>query len=77
MIVVIVSAAGSFVIVGLNGLVFNSEALVLLGVACASINGGLGELTFLALSARYDKSTISAWSAGTGEEIVLCLCMYI
>jgi battenin len=38
----------------------------LLGVVCASISSGLGEITFLAYSSRYHKNTVSAWSSGTG-----------
>ena len=39
----------------------------LVGVCCASYGSGLGEMTFLCLTSRYDKSTISAWSSGTGN----------
>ena len=39
----------------------------LVGVCCASYGSGLGEMTFLCLTSYYDKSTISAWSSGTGN----------
>ena len=42
------------------------EAPILLGVVCASISSGFGEIVFLSLTARYHKSTVSAWSSGTG-----------
>ena len=38
----------------------------ILGVVFASISSGVGEITFLAYSSYYRKSTISAWSSGTG-----------
>ena len=55
----------SFLLVGL-GL---HPGLIILGVVCASIGSGFGEITFLSLTARYDKSTVSAWSSGTGKLI--------
>lgn len=42
------------------------EALVLLGVVCASIASGFGEIVFLSRTAHYHKSTVSAWASGTG-----------
>ena len=56
-------SALSFILVGLS----LSVAVVIFGVACASIGSGLGEITFLSFSAHYDKSTVSAWSSGTGR----------
>eukprot|EP01102_Stenamoeba_stenopodia_P005303 TRINITY_DN1588_c0_g1_i1.p1 TRINITY_DN1588_c0_g1~~TRINITY_DN1588_c0_g1_i1.p1 ORF type:complete len:422 (-),score=80.63 TRINITY_DN1588_c0_g1_i1:81-1346(-) len=38
----------------------------LLGVCFASVSSGFGEITFLALTTRYHKNAISAWSSGTG-----------
>ena len=38
----------------------------LLGVVCCSISSGLGEITFLALSAFYHRNVVSSWSSGTG-----------
>ena len=52
----------SFLIVALS----SSEPVVLFGVVCASISSGFGEITFLSLTAHYHKSTVSAWSSGTG-----------
>ena len=40
--------------------------LILLGVVFASIEAGLGEVTFLSLTAMYSKSEVAAWSSGTG-----------
>lgn len=42
------------------------EPVVLFGIVCASLSAGFGEITFLSLTARYHKSTVSAWSSGTG-----------
>lgn len=40
--------------------------LSVLGVVCASIGAGLGEITFLSLSTFYHRNVISSWSSGTG-----------
>ncbi|KAJ4454888.1 putative Protein btn-1 [Paratrimastix pyriformis] len=40
--------------------------LRLLGVVLASVSSGFGEVTFLALSSYFHKSTVTAWSSGTG-----------
>ena len=56
-------SALSFILVGLS----LSVALVIVGVVCASIGSGLGEITFLSFTARYHKSTVSGWGSGTGE----------
>ena len=37
-----------------------------IGVVCASISSGFGELTILQLTSFYAKYTVSAWSSGTG-----------
>ena len=63
MIIVVISSALSFVLVALS----INEALVIFGVALASVASGFGEITYLSLTARYDKSTVTAWSSGTGE----------
>lgn len=42
-----------------------------MGVVCAAIGSGLGEITFLAYSAHFDKDVISTWSSGTGGAGVL------
>jgi len=52
----------SFLLVALTTL----EAPILVGVVCASISSGFGEIVFLSLTSRYHKSTVSAWSSGTG-----------
>ena len=52
----------SFLLVGLG----NEPGVIIFGVICASIGSGFGELTFLSFTARYDKSTVSGWSSGTG-----------
>ena len=44
-----------------------SVPVVIVGVACASISSGLGEITFLSFTAHYHKTTISGWGSGTGE----------
>ena len=54
----------SFMLVGLRANVLD---LVIIGVCCASISTGFGEITFLSLTAHYDKSAVSGWSSGTGE----------
>ncbi|XP_064462911.1 battenin-like [Ornithodoros turicata] len=41
------------------------------GVICASIGSGLGEITFLAYSSHFHKDVISTWSSGTGGAGVL------
>lgn len=46
--------------------IFESIFLRLLGVVFASLASGFGEITFLALSARYHRNTVSAFSSGTG-----------
>ncbi|KAF7632702.1 Battenin [Meloidogyne graminicola] len=38
----------------------------LFGVVLAAMGSGLGEICYLALSSHYAKSTIAAWSSGTG-----------
>ncbi|XP_049850833.1 battenin-like [Schistocerca gregaria] len=43
-----------------------SAKIRLLGVSLSSVGSGLGEITFLALSSHFHKSTVSAWSSGTG-----------
>ena len=62
-LVVVGFSLSSFLFVGL-GL---NVGLVIFGILCASISAGFGEITFLSLTARYDKSTVSGWSSGTGE----------
>uniref|UniRef100_A0A6M2DWD4 Battenin n=1 Tax=Xenopsylla cheopis TaxID=163159 RepID=A0A6M2DWD4_XENCH len=40
--------------------------LAILGVVATSFSSGLGEVTFLAHSSKYNKNVISTWSSGTG-----------
>ena len=49
----------------------NEAGVIIFGVVCASLSSGFGELTFLSFTARYDKSTVSGWSSGTGESHVM------
>lgn len=44
----------------------DSQWLALGGVAMTSFASGLGEPTFLAYSAFFNKNVISTWSSGTG-----------
>ncbi|KAK2718639.1 hypothetical protein QYM36_005845, partial [Artemia franciscana] len=46
---------------------FSTELwMAFLGVVCAAISGGLGEVTLLQYSARYNKNVVSTWASGTG-----------
>ncbi len=38
----------------------------IVGVACASISSGFGEITILQLTSFYPEYTVTAWSSGTG-----------
>ncbi|KFM79238.1 Battenin, partial [Stegodyphus mimosarum] len=40
--------------------------MTFLGVICAALSGGLGEVTFLSYSSFFEKDVISTWSSGTG-----------
>uniref|UniRef100_A0A0B6ZW08 Battenin n=2 Tax=Arion vulgaris TaxID=1028688 RepID=A0A0B6ZW08_9EUPU len=40
--------------------------LSIVGIVCASIAGGLGEITFLSLTTFYHRNVVSMWSSGTG-----------
>lgn len=63
----------SFILVGLQ----LNKVVVIFGVVCASISSGFGEITFLSLTALYDKSTVSAWSSGTGAAGVAGAAVYL
>ena len=52
------------------------DGWVLFGVVCASVADGLGEITFLSLTACYHKSTVSGWSSGTGAAGVIGALLY-
>ncbi|XP_055687173.1 battenin [Lutzomyia longipalpis] len=55
-------AAAGFFLVGYA----TTEWVAIVGVVCTSLASGLGELTFLAYSANYNKNVVSTWSSGTG-----------
>eukprot|EP00058_Branchiostoma_floridae_P000193 XP_002585681.1 hypothetical protein BRAFLDRAFT_116756 [Branchiostoma floridae] len=59
---VVLFGAASFLIVAFS----HTVEISVIGVACASIASGLGELTFLGLTSFYHRSSVSAWSSGTG-----------
>ncbi|XP_060079208.1 battenin-like [Ylistrum balloti] len=52
----------SFVLVGFSQGIWMS----ITGVVCASIGGGLGEVTYLSYSAFFHRNVVSAYSSGTG-----------
>ncbi|XP_068919957.1 battenin isoform X5 [Petaurus breviceps papuanus] len=66
-------AAGSFLLVAFSQGVMTS----LSGVVLASISCGLGEITFLALTAFYPSEVVSWWSSGTGGAGVLGALSYL
>ncbi|XP_016048691.1 battenin isoform X2 [Erinaceus europaeus] len=68
-----VSAAGSFLLVAFS----QSVALSLCGVVLASVSSGLGEVTFLSLTAFYPRAVISWWSSGTGGAGLLGALSYL
>lgn len=45
--------------------------VALIGVVFTSLSSGLGEITFLGYSARYNKNVVSTWSSGTGGAGIL------
>ncbi|KAK7102486.1 battenin-like [Littorina saxatilis] len=59
---VIMFAMASFLIVAFAHEVW----LSIIGVVCASCSGGLGEITFLSMTAFYDQKVVATWSSGTG-----------
>ncbi|XP_051844692.1 battenin isoform X1 [Antechinus flavipes] len=68
-----VCAAGSFLLVA-----FSQEVMTSLsGVVLASISSGLGEITFLALTAFYPSEVVSWWSSGTGGAGLLGALSYL
>eukprot|EP01134_Creolimax_fragrantissima_P006248 CFRG6248T1 len=60
--VVITSCFLSFIVVAYSYTIWLSVT----GVCLASFSSGFGEITFLSLTHYFDKSTVSAWSSGTG-----------
>ncbi|XP_032831551.1 battenin isoform X2 [Petromyzon marinus] len=61
-VICVLTAAASFLIVALSSGVIMS----IIGVTFASISSGLGELTFLSLTAHFKSSVLRFWSSGTG-----------
>ncbi|XP_075420808.1 battenin isoform X2 [Tenrec ecaudatus] len=68
-----VCAAGSFILVAFS----QSVGTSLCGVVLASISSGLGEITFLSLTAFYPRAVISWWSSGTGGAGLLGALSYL
>ncbi|KAM5228142.1 battenin isoform 2-T2 [Ctenodactylus gundi] len=68
-----VCSAGSFVLVAFS----HSVGTSLCGVVLASISSGLGEVTFLSLTAFYPSPVISWWSSGTGGAGLLGALSYL
>uniref|UniRef100_A0A2K5ZFG6 Battenin n=1 Tax=Mandrillus leucophaeus TaxID=9568 RepID=A0A2K5ZFG6_MANLE len=68
-----ICAAGSFVLVAFS----HSVGTSLCGVVLASISSGLGEVTFLSLTAFYPRAVISWWSSGTGGAGLLGALSYL
>ncbi|XP_058536930.1 battenin isoform X1 [Ochotona princeps] len=66
-------AAGSFLLVAFS----DSVEISLCGVVLASISSGLGEVTFLSLTAIYPRAVISWWSSGTGGAGLLGALSYL
>ncbi|XP_076997477.1 battenin isoform X2 [Tamandua tetradactyla] len=66
-------AAGSFILVAFS----HSVGTSLSGVVLASISSGLGEITFLSLTAFYPRAVISWWSSGTGGAGLLGALSYL
>ncbi|CAN0276159.1 unnamed protein product [Lampetra planeri] len=61
-VICVLTAAASFLIVALS----NGVIMSIIGVTFASISSGLGELTFLSLTAHFKSSVLRFWSSGTG-----------
>ncbi|KAK7790899.1 hypothetical protein R5R35_007943 [Gryllus longicercus] len=61
LIVILLSCAG-FLLVAFT----TAPWMAILGVVSTSFASGLGELTFLAYSHKFERSSISMWSSGTG-----------
>ena len=57
----------SFTIVSFS----RSNLVTLIGVVCASLSSGLGEVSFLSFTHQFSEPVISAWSSGTGAAGVL------
>lgn len=55
-------SAVAFIITGL----FKSQAMIFIGVICASFSSGLGESTYLSSTPLYGDVSLYGWSMGTG-----------
>ena len=64
---VVIFSALSFLIVSFS----RTIPITLLGVVCASLSSGLGEVSFLAFTPQFSEPVISAWSSGTGAAGVI------
>ncbi|XP_043372970.1 battenin isoform X3 [Dermochelys coriacea] len=69
----ILCAWGSFLLVAFSTTVGTSIG----GVVLASVSSGLGEISFLALTAFYPSEVVSCWSSGTGGAGLLGALSYL
>ncbi|XP_075441209.1 battenin-like isoform X2 [Ascaphus truei] len=69
----IFAATGSFLIVSFS----TQITLSLLGVVFASVSAGLGEVTFLSLTAFFNSAVVLYWSSGTGGSGLLGALLYL
>ncbi|XP_028311002.1 battenin [Gouania willdenowi] len=58
----VVMAAASFLLVSFSSAMWIS----IVGVICASVSSGLGELSFLSLSVFFHRDVLGGWGSGTG-----------
>lgn len=58
-------AAGSFILVAYSEVVW----MALIGVVFTSISSGLGEVTFLSYTSKFNKNVVSTWSSGKPRNI--------
>lgn len=56
------STTGAFVLMAST----NNAIVSIVGIVIASLSSGFGEITYMGLSAGYDKNTVSLYSSGTG-----------
>ena len=61
-VIVVALSAGSFIITAASV----GDWMSFLGIICASVSSGLGEVTFLSYSSVFHRSVVSGWSSGTG-----------
>ncbi|PSN31286.1 hypothetical protein C0J52_22287, partial [Blattella germanica] len=67
MVAVVLLATIGFVVVALSTVVW----VTIIGVIATSLGSGLGEVTLLSYSSKFDKDVISTWSSGTGAAGIL------